>query len=55
MGTNRDKVTDDLAKGKQVDYKKFKAQYAWATKEQRARLKELQPGFADRAENEGKG
>lgn len=52
MGKYTDKVADDLAKGKKVEYEKFKAAYKWANKKEQARLKELHGGYADRADNE---
>lgn len=52
MGDNTDKVTDNLSKGKRVEYKKFKAAYAWASKKEQQRMRELQPGYADRAERD---
>jgi hypothetical protein len=52
VGENTNKVTDDLAKGKKVTYKRFLAAYAWATNKEKARMRELHGGYADRAEND---
>jgi hypothetical protein len=54
MGSTADTVITDLAKGKSVDYNKFRLIYAWADNKTKERLRQLQSAYADRVENESK-